>query len=178
MKNAAQLFIVAALLTVTAHSPAAPEDAKTPEAPILSSDLSGSDLTFFSDASRQILLIARISYIAKAHAVTPEIQSLAAAISTGQTASAARLKDLADRKSVPFGDEPNRADKALLKSLSNEKGAKLDKSYLDALSDAQSLLAASLQAGVASADSDIKSFAQAALDTLKQEQARVRKLGL
>jgi putative membrane protein len=145
---------------------------------ILSTDLSGADLTFFSGASQQIALVAGLSAMARDRAITPEIKDLAAGIATDQAAAAAHLKDLATRKQVPIDAEVDGAGKKQLQSLSKLKGAKFDKTYLDLLSDALDNLQQSLDPGSASTDADIKSLAQSSLATVKQERDRLRKLGI
>jgi predicted outer membrane protein len=173
-----RLALTAAVTMLGGALCAAPEDATPTPAPILSTEMSGSDLGFFMGAARQAELLARLSELAKAHAVTPEVQALAAAVLKDQTDAAVKLKSLAERKHAPLGAEPDRARAQLVESLGKLKGPRFDKSYLDALGDAQDALETSLNAGAGSSDAEIKALAEADLATLKQEQDRVRKLGL
>jgi predicted outer membrane protein len=178
MRPLASAAIFAAFLAAAIVCPAAPEDTRSIPTPILSSEISGADLTFFTQAARQTTVLIRLSDLAKTHAVTPEIQAIAATISADQTASAATLKALATRKQAPLSEEPEGQGKKLLQGLLKLKGARFDKSYLDALGDPQDHLDSVLKAGLTSKDPDIQSYAQSALQTLAQERARVRKLGL
>jgi predicted outer membrane protein len=169
--------VFAAMLAVCAAA-TAPEEAAAPQAPILSSEMSGADLVFFTGAARQTALLARLSELAKGRAVTPEVQAVAAGVWKEQTDAAARLKELAGREHVPLPEAPDGLGKKQLQTLAKLKGAKFDKSYLDALGDAQDLLETSLEAGAASMDKEIKAFAEAGLATLKEERERVKKLGM
>jgi len=170
----------AALLaaTLTALCAAGPEEATPTPAPIVSTEISGSDLGFFTGAARQTALLVRVSGLAKRHAVTPEVQAVAAAVWQEQTDAAARLKKLAERKQAPLPEEPDGEGKKLLQTLGKLTGPKFDKSCLDALGDAQDALETSLEAGAASMDGEIKAFAVAGLGTLKQERQRVSRLGM
>ncbi len=85
---------------------------------------------------------------------------------------------LAASKHVQLSGDLGSRDAELLVGLAKLKGPKFDKSYLDALGDAQTQFETSLDAAATSSDRDIKSFADATLATLKQERDRVRKLGL
>ncbi|HEX4083808.1 MAG TPA: DUF4142 domain-containing protein [Chthoniobacteraceae bacterium] len=145
---------------------------------ILSTDLNGSDLAFFSGAPAQIALVAGLSAMARDRAITPEIKEMASGIASGQTALAARIKDLAAAKHVPISVEVDGAGKKQLQSLSRLKGPKFDKTCVDMLSDALDSLRQALAPGAASSDADIKSLAQSSLDTVKQERDRLRKLGI
>jgi predicted outer membrane protein len=171
-------ILLAALLASALLCAAAPEDGKSLPTPILSTELTGADLAYFTGAARQAALIIRLSDLAKSRAVTPEVQSLAAAVFNDQTAFSLRLQTLAARKQASLADASDHQAEQLLQTLSGLKGARLDKSYLDPLADAQDHLEPVLATAASSLDPDNKAAAQSALDTLKQERARVRKLGL
>jgi len=153
------------------------EDATPTPAPILSTDISGRDLAFLTDAAHQMALLAKISGMASKQAVTPEVQTEAATVAKEQTDAMTALQKIADGFHVPLDTELYDDDIKLVKALEAEKGLKFDKSYLDAQADADQALEASLTAGAASSDSGIKAFSQSGLATLKAEQDRVRKLG-
>jgi len=154
------------------------EDASAPRTPILSTEISGSDLAFFSGASRQMALLAQLSELAKKRAVTPEVQAEAATVWKEQTDAAARLKELATLKHVPLENELDEQGKVVLQTLGKMNGVRFDKSFLDAQGDAQDVLEASLEAGAGSSDDTIKALAEAEMGMLKEERERVRKLGL
>jgi len=153
-------------------------DSTPPPMPILSTEISGSDLAFFTGAASQMALLARLSELAKKQAVTPEVQVEAGALEKEQTGAMAQLKTLAIRKHAPADAEVDDAGGKLLQALGKLNGVKFDKSFLDAQGDAEDALQASLEAGAGSSDADIKAFAAAGLETLKAERERVRKLGL
>jgi predicted outer membrane protein len=179
MKRHALTALLAAILGAAAI--AAPRDAEysaPPPQPILSTDLSGSDLVFFTGAARQTALLVLLSGLGKAHAVTPEVQTVAAAIWKDQADAAARLKDLADKKHIPLDGDSDASARKQLQALASLKGVRFDKSCLDTIGDTQDLLETSLEAGSASTDKDIKAFADAGLGALKQERERVSRLGL
>jgi predicted outer membrane protein len=169
---------LAALLSVANAAEPAPEEAPSPPAPILSTEISGSDLAFFTGAAREIAALTRLSALAKDRAVIPEVKAVADAIFNQQTDLGARLETLAASKQVPLAEELDGPGKAQLHSLDARKGPRFDKSFLDATSDAQDRLETSFEAGAGSSDKDIKAFAEAGLATLKQERDRVAKLGL
>jgi putative membrane protein len=179
MKHPVKQFLAAAaFFAATGASLASPAAGEPAPAQILSTDLSGGDIAFFTGASRQIALAAGLSAMARDRATTPEVKQLAAGIATEQTGAEAKLKDLAALKHVPLEAETDAAGKKQLQALAKLKGPKFDKSYLDALADAQDALQQSLESGAASADPGIQSLAQSALATLKQERLRVRRLGM
>jgi len=178
MKLPARSAVIAMMLGAAAVCAAAPEDAPAPKAPILSTDLDGRDLAFFDAASRQTALVVRLSGLAVKHAVTPEVQEMAAAIGKEQADAAGKLIALADQKHLPMSMEPDGQGRKQLDAIEKLAGAKFDKSYLDALGDAQDALAATLDAGAGSADKDIKQYAEAGIEILKQERERVKKLGM
>jgi hypothetical protein len=153
------------------------EDSTPTPAPIISTDISGSDLTFLTDAARQIALLKTLSTLASKSAVTPEVQAEASAVVKDQTDALTALQKIAAGDHVSLDTGLHDADQRLAKSLRSQKGLKLDKAYLDAQADADHALEASLTAGAASSDAGIKAFAQNNLAKLKQEQDRVRKLG-
>jgi predicted outer membrane protein len=154
------------------------EDATPTPAPILTTDISGGDLVFFTGAAPQMALLARLSDLAKNRAETPEVQAEAAMVLKEQTDAVERLKALAAGKGVTVAGEPDDQGKAILKSVDALKGVKFDKSYLDALTDAEDALEPSLNAGAGSSDKEIKALATAVQGTLKQERDRVKKLGM
>jgi uncharacterized protein (DUF1800 family) len=153
------------------------EDATPTPAPILSTDIGGRDLAFLTGAAHQIALLAKISELAGKQAVTPEVQAEAATVAKEQTDAMAALEKIADGFHVPLDTAPDAAGAKLVKALRAKKGPKFDKSYLDAQADAGHALEATLTAGAASSQADIKAFAQSGLVRLKAEEAQVRKLG-
>jgi predicted outer membrane protein len=174
------IIAIAALAGASAVSAIAAniEDATPTPAPILSTEISGSELGFLMDATQRIALLVRLAGLAKTKAVTPEVQAEAATISKEQTAAAAQLKDLAASDHVPLTDGPGDQGEKVLADLRNLSGVKFDKAFIDALADAQDALGPALNTGTTVADPAIKAFAAANLQTLKQERDRIRKLGL
>jgi predicted outer membrane protein len=153
------------------------EDATPTPAPLLSTDISGSDLSFLTSAAHDIALLAKISELASKHATIPEVQAEAATVLKEQTDAMAALQKLAAGYHVSLDTELYGDDQRLVKSLDADKGLKFDKAYLDAQADADQALQASLTTGAASSDAGIKAFAHEALTRLKAEQDRVRRLG-
>jgi hypothetical protein len=153
------------------------EDATPTPVPILSTDISGGDLAFLTSASHQIALLIKLSELASARAVTPEVKAEAATVAKDQTDAMTALQKIAAGYHVPLDTALYDDDQRLVKNLDVQKGLKLDKAYLDAQADAGQALEASLTAGAASSDAGIKAFAQDGLAKLKQEQGRARKLG-
>ena len=154
------------------------EDSTPTPMPILSTEISGSDLGFFMGAGPQMALLERLSELAQKRAVTPEVKSEAGMVLKEQTDAAVRLKTLAAARHVPVADEPDEAGKKILQSLGKLDGVQFDKAFLNAQGDANDALEASLDAGAGSTDGEIKAFAQAELQALTAEKERVRKLGL
>jgi predicted outer membrane protein len=179
--NAACLLSVLTVLggcAVISATAADIEDATPTPAPILSTEISGRDLGFFMGAAPEIALLMQLADLAKTHAVTPEVQAEAATVLKEQTAAAGQFKQLAERDHIPLSDSPDDAGGNVVADLRKLDGVKFDKAFLDALGDAQDGLETALNTGASSADPDIKSFATANLQTLKQERDRIRKLGL
>jgi putative membrane protein len=168
------VFVVLAGAAVAADI----EEATPTPAPLLSTEISGSDLGFLMDAAPRIALLVRLADFAKTRAVTPEVKAEAATVSKEQTAAAAQLKDLAASDHVPLADDPGDEGGKVLATLRDLSGVKFDKAFLDAQADAQDALETTLNTGASVSDPAIKTFAVANLQTLKLERDRIRKLGL
>jgi hypothetical protein len=149
-----------------------------PPMPILSTDISGSDLEFFMGAGPATALLIQMSAMASKKAVTPEVAAEAALVLKEQTDMAAGLAELAARVQAPVATEPDAAGKAVLQDLAGMTGVKFDKSYLDALGAAQASLMASANLDAETTDGGIKTFVKAEIDTLTREQNRLKKLGM
>ena len=147
-----------------------------PPAALYSTEVSGGDLLFLTEAARTSALLIRLSNLARSHAVTPEVKDLAAAVETDQTAALAQIKAVAGHKQVPVSGAPDEAGLKLLRHAAEVKGAKFDKMYLDTVAEAQQELGAAFDGGAHSADPEIKAFAAAAQPALKKQAARVRQL--
>ncbi len=174
-----QTLLTAAILIAWAGARAATNEYATPTpAPILSTDMSGADLAFLTEAPPEVALVVELSALAKKHAVTPEVRDLAAGIFNQQTAAAESLKKLAATYQMPASQDPDPKGKRQLKAIAALKGVKFDKSYLDALSDAQDQLEAILEAGTTSQDKTIKAEADVEMAALKAQMDQVKKLGL
>ena len=154
------------------------EYSNRPASPILSTELSGRDLEFFDGAGPRETLLIRLSGLAAKHAVTPEVKAEAETVFKEQTAAAAQLKTLASAAHISLNTEPDSNGQKALEALRGLESLKFDKSYLDAEQDAQDWLEISLKDGAASSDKRIKELADSALNTLKGERVRSRKLGL
>jgi predicted outer membrane protein len=175
MRAMAGALVLAAAGTLRA----APEEDGAPAVSlILSTEVSGSDLAFFSGAARETALLGRLCEMARKHATAPEVQALAAAVEKEQTDWAAQLKELSGHKHVPLTGEPDREGMKLLLRLEKLTGVKFDKSCLDALGDAQEMLETSLKAGAGSADPEIRRLAEGEMGRLKQERERERRMGV
>jgi predicted outer membrane protein len=155
-----------------------PEYASPPPAAILSTEISGGDLVFFTGAGPETALMEEISALAQKQAVTPEVKALAGIVLKEQSDAAEQLKGLAAAKNVPISQEPDMQGRKEILALAKVTGPRFDKSFLDALGDVQDLLETSLEAGAASSDKEIKAYADAGLETLKKERDGVRRLGL
>jgi putative membrane protein len=175
-----RIIAFAALAGATAVSATAAdiEDATPTPAPILSTEISGSELGFLMDAGQQISLLVRLADLAKTRAVTPEVKAEAATVSKEQSPAAAQLKDLAASDHVPLSDGPGDDGGKVLATLRTLSGVKFDKAFIDALADAQDALGTALNTGATLSDPAMKAFAAANLQTLKVEGDRIRKLGL
>lgn len=179
------IIIIAGGMFAFGVAGAAPGSQSTPSptpaaaaAGIITTDISGSDLTFFTGSARAAALITQLSGLAKTRAVTPQVQIVAAAIAKEQADACAALEVIAVREHIRLPREPDAAVRKQLEALGKLHGAKFDKSYLEALGEAQDSLEGGLTAGASSTNKDIKACAEAGLATLKQERDRVAKLGL
>jgi hypothetical protein len=156
----------------------APEDAPRAVAPILSTEISGADLDFFSGAARNSALLYRLCTMTRKHAMLAEVGNLTGAIADEQGQFGPHLKELAAKKGVPLDIEPDGQGKTLLLRLEKLEGARFDKSAIDAITDVQAELEASLKSGAASTDAQIKAMASGELQALGAEQAKIRRLGI
>lgn len=170
-------FLLAGVVfaVICAAAPGAPAKAGAPA--LYNTEISGGDLLFLTGGARTGVLLVRLSNLAGAHAVTPEVKELAAAVEKDQTAALARMKEMAARKQVSLPEEPDAAGGRLLQHAGQLNGPKFDKTYLDALSEAQRQLAAAFEQAAHSSDAAIKAFATAAQPALQRQTARARRLG-
>jgi len=153
------------------------EDATPTPAPILSTEVSASDLSCLTGAAHYMALLTIMSGMADKHAVTPEVKAEAAAVAEEQKPAMESLEMLAGKLNVPLDAELNGVDTDALASIGTQKGLKFDKAFLDAQRDAEDALGTALTDGLNSTDANIKEFAKTGLTRLKQEQDRMRKLG-
>jgi putative membrane protein len=154
------------------------EDATPTPAPIISTELSGNDVTFLKDSPAQMALLIQLSQMADTRSVTPEVKALAATVLKDQTDTLAKLKDVAKQNGVSIDANPDKQGKKTIAKLSKLTGILFDKAFLDAQGDIDDALQTSLQAGTASSNADIKAAADSALTALKAERDQLRKLGI
>ncbi|MGA3170758.1 MAG: DUF4142 domain-containing protein [Chthoniobacteraceae bacterium] len=171
------IFLAMAGMCAAGLAQGGPEYATPAPAAILSTEISGGDLVFFTGAGPETALIKEISALAEKRAVTPEVKALAIAVLKEQTDAAAQLSALAAARDVPIPQGPDGEGRKELATLAKMEGPRFDKSFLDALGDAQDLLETSLEAGAGSSDKEIKAYAEAGLERLKKERDGVRRLG-
>src|SRR5438105_3005189 len=98
--NRRVLFFLAGFSSVALASPKLHEPARAP-APLITSELNGSDVEFLSSTADCGLIDVKLGELAALRAETSEIKSLGDAIAKDQREAGSELQKLAEKKGLP-----------------------------------------------------------------------------
>lgn len=128
-----------------------------------------SDESFLRQAAENGHAEVEGSKLAVQKATDPKVKAFAEKMVDDHTKAGNELKALADTKGVKISDEPSMAQKASLKVLASQDGAKFDKNYAESIGvkaheDTVKLFK---KAAADAKDADVKAFAAKTLPTLE-----------
>jgi hypothetical protein len=169
-------LICLATIAATAQEPAAKPVAPKPKKPaLLTSDLSGRDLLFISEAAdigKTLTFLA----ISATKAKTPELRGFSEDLMKSVAAQGAVLTSLADMRSVKVSTNENIAQKKYAARFANLEGNRLDKALLDAFLTTEEQAITTYKLGEKSSDPTIREFVAQTLPQLRQHHAFLQSL--
>lgn len=145
----------------------------TGEAPkLITSEMSGSDLQFFTNVAEAGRLQAYLVELLTTKAESEQIKALGSALASTQEQENKQITRLAGLKGWKVSTEPTPAQKALGAALDKETGSNFDKAVMDKVAAASQQAVSAYEAAAQSTDTDIKLFAEQMLP-LAQEKLRL-----
>lgn len=142
-----------------------------PVAPPATSSLSQDDRDFLRNAAGSGLADLQAAQLAMQSATSPEVRRFAQQVTQEQSASGARLAEIAARKGVEMPAEPALVEQGRLKLLQAAEGAEFEQHYVDDLGvrGHQGLVALFQEQAERGQDPDLRRFAQQQLPQLRRQ---------
>lgn len=142
------------------------------------SKLQRADESFLRQAAESGHAEVEASKVALQRAGDPKVKAFAQQMIDEHTKAGNELKALADAKGVKVPDEPSMAQKASIKVLASQEGARFDKNYAEAIGvkaheDTVKLFK---KAATDAKDADVKAFAGKTLPALEHHLKMARDL--
>ena len=156
--------------------PVDPDSKGSDPGKLISSEMSGQDLQFFTavvEAGRtQVFLIDLL----KTKGQSERIKSLADALADAQAQENKQVARLAAAKGWPVSTEPTSVQKAIGAQLERQAGPDFDKEVMDKVIAATQESVAAYEAAAKSADKDIKTFSEQMLPVAREKLELVERL--
>lgn len=142
--------------------------------PIISSDLGGRELGFLQKANEHSIVMQRLANLGKTKGQSEPVRVLGDLLGTTQSKEHDRLLALSITKGVTLSDPglPRKMQDAL--AATDEKT--FDRVWLDEIENLTKVAIQNFTAGAASADKDIKKFAEESLALAEQKLGAVKKV--
>jgi len=157
-------------------TPADPNSQGSEPGKLISSEMSGQDLQFFTsvvDAGRtQSFLIDLL----KTKGKSERLKALSAALADAQAQENKQVARLAAAKGWPVSTEPTPAQRAIGAQLEKQAGPDFDKEVMDKVIAATQESVAAYEAAAKSADKDIKTFSEQMLPVAREKLELVQRL--
>jgi len=145
----------------------------TGEAPkLITSEMSGKDLQFFTAAVEAGRVQAYLVELLTTKAESEQIKALGSALSSTQEQENKQITRLAGVKGWKVSTEPTAAQKSIGAALEKETGSHFDKAVMDKVAAASQQAVSAYEAAAQSTDTEIKIFAEQMLP-LAQEKLRL-----
>ena len=150
---------------------------KTNQPPkLISSEMSGQDLLFFTTVVDAGRLQAVLVELLKNKAESEQIKQLAGMLALTQEKENVQVTRLAGTKGWTVSAEPTAAQKTLGAALGKQQGADFDKAVMDKVIAASQQSVSAYEAAAQSADSQIKEFAESILPLAKERLLLVQRM--
>ncbi len=156
--------------------PADPNSQGNEPGKLISSEMSGQDLQFFTsvvEAGRtQVFLIDLL----KTKGQSERLKALSAALADAQAQENKQIARLAAAKGWPVSTEPTPVQKAIGARLEKQAGPDFDKEVMDKVIAATQESVAAYEAAAKSADKDIKTFSEQMLPVAREKLELVERM--
>lgn len=159
--------------------PALPNVPQVPERPtgeLITTDIGGRDLQFFTSAIESGLLVAWLGDLAKKRAESGAIKDVGSALANTQVDENRQLVRLASLKGVTLSTEPPVQQAKLAAELDKATGSEFDKTCMDKIIAASKDSVAAYEGAVESKDGDIRSFSEQMLPISKEKLRLAEKM--
>ena len=143
---------------------------------LISSEMSGQDLLFFTTVVDAGRLQAVLVELLKNKAESEQIKQLAGMLALTQEKENVQVTRLAGTKGWTVSAEPTAAQKTLGAALGKQQGADFDKAVMDKVIAASQQSVSAYEAAAQSADSQIKEFAESILPLAKERLLLVQRM--
>ncbi len=156
--------------------PVDPAPPGTPPQKLLSSEMSGQDLQFFTTVVEAGRFQAYLVDMLKTKAQSEQIKALAGALSDTQGQENKQVVRLAAAKGWPVSAEPTATQTAVGVELEKLSGAEFDKAVMDKVVAASEQSFHAYEGAAQSTDKEIKSFAEQMLPLAREKVQLVEKM--
>jgi putative membrane protein len=156
--------------------PPIPQVAEKPVGELITTDIGGRDLQFFSTAIESGLIVASLGDLAKTRAEAGAIKDVGSALANTQVEENKQLVRLAALKGVTLSTEPPAEQAKAAEELDKLTGSNFDKACMDKIIAASKDSVAAYEGAVASKDGDIKSFSEQMLPISKEKLRLAEKM--
>ena len=156
--------------------PPIPQVREKPARELITTDIGGRDLQFFSSAIESGLLVAYLGDLAKTRAEAGAIKDVGSALANTQADENKQLVRLAALKGVTLSTEPPAPQAKIAEEIDKLTGSAFDKACMDKIIAAAKDSVASYEGAVESKDGDIKSFSEQMLPISKEKLRLAEKM--
>ena len=156
--------------------PPVPQVGEKPAGELITTDIGGRDLQFFSSAIESGLLVAYLGDLAKTRAESGAIKDVGSALANTQADENKQLVRLAALKGVTLSTEPPAQLPALTEELGKLTASNFDKACMDKIIATSKEAVTAYEGAVESKDADIKSFSEQMLPISKEKLRLAEKM--
>ncbi len=156
--------------------PAVPQVPERPAGELITTDIGGRDLQFFTSVIESGLLVAWLGDLAKKSAESGAIKDVGSALANTQLDENKQLVRLAALKGVNLSTEPPAQQTKLAVELEKATGSAFDKACMDGIIAASKDSLAAYESAVESKDGDIKGFSEQMLPISKEKLRLAEKM--
>ena len=156
--------------------PPVPQVGEKPAGELITTEIGGRDLQFFSTAIESGLLVAYLGDLAKTRAESGAIKDVGSALANTQADENKQLVRLAALKGVTLSTEPPAQLPALTEELGKLTASNFDKACMDKIIATSKEAVTAYEGAVESKDADIKSFSEQMLPISKEKLRLAEKM--
>ena len=166
---------VSKMIVLPALSPV-PQVGEKPTGELISTDLGGRDLIFFTSAIESGLIVATLGDLAKTRAESGAIKDVGSALANTQLEENKQLVRLASLKGVALSTQPPEHLPRLTEELDKLDASNFDKACMDKIIATSKDSITAYEAAVQSSDADIKDFSSQMLPIAKEKLRLAEKM--